>query len=222
MTLMSKMRGDREEERDTKFYGVVVGIVTNIDDPNDLGRIKVSFPWMGDDQESYWARVATLQTGKDYGTWFMPEVGTEVLVAFEHGDVRFPYVLGQLWNGQDDPPEPKSEMEKNTYKMIKSKNRSYIVMVDKNDTVQTNFIMAKVNEDVETTIYLNGEGLVSIEGNKVHIKGNQEIILEAPSVTVDAGTLNLKGSTSVKIEGASIDVKASGILNLKGSLVNIN
>lgn len=222
MTLARQMRGGQDDERDTRYYGVVVAVVTNIDDPDELGRIKVSFPWMSDNQESWWARIATLQAGKDYGTWFMPEVGTEVLVAFEHGDVRFPYILGQLWNGQDDPPEPNKEVEKETFKLIKSKNKSYIVMVDKNSAVDTNFIQMKIREDNETTIYLNGEGLISIEGNKIEIIGNQEILVKAPTVTVDAGTLNLKGSTSVKIEGASIDVKADGILNLKGSIVNIN
>jgi uncharacterized protein involved in type VI secretion and phage assembly len=222
MPLGMRMRGSQDEERDTRFYGVAVGVVTNIDDPDELGRIKVSFPWMADNQESFWARIATLQAGNDYGTWFMPEVGTEVLVAFEHGDVRFPYILGQLWNGQDDPPEPNKEIEKETFKLIKSKNKSYIVMVDKNSAVDTNFIQLKIREDNETTVYLNGDGLVSIEGNKVEIIGNQEVLIKAPTVTVDAGTLNLKGSTSVKIEGASIDVKADGILNLKGATVNIN
>ena len=88
-----------ETERDTqtdKIFGVVVGIVTNNEDPEKLGRVKVRFPWLSDDNESHWARIATLRARLNVGTWFLPDVDDEVLVAFEHGDVRFPHVLGDL------------------------------------------------------------------------------------------------------------------------------
>lgn len=88
----------------SRVYGAVVGLVTNNKDPEKRGRIKVKFPWMTNDEESHWARIATMDAGKDRGSWWIPEVNDEVLCVFEHGDVNFPYVIGGLWNGKDTPP----------------------------------------------------------------------------------------------------------------------
>jgi uncharacterized protein involved in type VI secretion and phage assembly len=88
----------------SKIYGLVVGIVTNNKDPDKLGRIKVKFPWLDDKVESWWARIAQPMGGKERGHWWIPEVDDEVLVGFDHGDVRFPYIVGTLYNGVDKPP----------------------------------------------------------------------------------------------------------------------
>jgi phage protein D len=85
------------------IYGVVSGIVTDVSDPEDLGRVKLSFPWLDDDYESSWARSTQFGAGPDQGAMFLPEVDHEVLIAFEHGDVRRPFVIGSLYNGQDVP-----------------------------------------------------------------------------------------------------------------------
>ncbi|HEY6057335.1 MAG TPA: VgrG-related protein, partial [Candidatus Limnocylindrales bacterium] len=83
--------------------GVVVAIVTNIDDDKKLGRVKLKFPWLSDSYESDWARMVQLSAGPDSGAVFLPEVNDEVLVAFEFGDIRRPYVVGGLYNGKDKP-----------------------------------------------------------------------------------------------------------------------
>ncbi len=99
---MSEIFQDVEaESRNSRINGVVIGIVTNNNDPQGMGRVRVRFPWRGDDDESYWARVATMMAGKDRGTFFLPEVDDEVLVAFDHGDINHPYVIGALWNVGD-------------------------------------------------------------------------------------------------------------------------
>lgn len=85
--------------------GVVTGQVTSVSDPGQQGRVQVSLPYLGGQNQNYWAPVATLLTGGSRGSWFMPEVGDEVLVAFNQDDVAHPYVIGFLWNGQDQPPE---------------------------------------------------------------------------------------------------------------------
>ena len=64
-----------------------MGLVTNNKDPEKLGRVKVKFPWMTNDEESHWARIATMDAGKDRGSWWIPEINDEVLCVFEHGDV---------------------------------------------------------------------------------------------------------------------------------------
>lgn len=85
------------------IQGVVVGLVTAVDEQVP-GRVKVHFTAFEDSHETDWIRIATTMAGNNRGTFFMPEVNDEVLVAFERGDVRFPFVVGFLWNGQDKPP----------------------------------------------------------------------------------------------------------------------
>jgi uncharacterized protein involved in type VI secretion and phage assembly len=88
----------------SKIPGVVTGIVKSVEDPDQQGRVQVSFPFLGGQNDSTWAPVATLMAGGGRGSWFMPEVGDEVLVAFNQEDVSHPYIIGFLWNGQDKPP----------------------------------------------------------------------------------------------------------------------
>jgi uncharacterized protein involved in type VI secretion and phage assembly len=84
--------------------GVVIGLVTDVNDPLKQGRIRVNFPWLEDEHQTDWIRIATTMAGNGRGTFFMPELQDEALVAFEHGNVRMPYVIGFLWNGKDSPP----------------------------------------------------------------------------------------------------------------------
>lgn len=88
----------------SKMSGVVTGIVKSVDDPDQQGRVQVSFPFLGGQNDSDWAPVATLMSGNGRGSWFMPEVGDEVLCAFNQDDVAHPFIIGFLWNGQDKPP----------------------------------------------------------------------------------------------------------------------
>jgi uncharacterized protein involved in type VI secretion and phage assembly len=85
--------------------GMTIGIVTSLDDPEGQGHVGLKFPGMAGDLRSARARVATPLAGSARGAWLMPEVGDEVLVAFEGGHLEVPYVIGSLWNGVDLPPE---------------------------------------------------------------------------------------------------------------------
>jgi uncharacterized protein involved in type VI secretion and phage assembly len=88
----------------SKVYGVVSGKVTDVKDPDGMGRVRVRYPWLGGESDGYWAPVATLMAGGNRGSWFMPEVDDDVLVAFDQGDVTHPYIVGFMWNGKDKPP----------------------------------------------------------------------------------------------------------------------
>jgi phage baseplate assembly protein V len=90
-----------EGARRDALYGVYRAVVTNNRDPEGRGRVKVQ----AEGQEEAWAELATLLAGDGYGTWFRPEPDDEVLVAFEAGDPRRPYVVGALWGQGDRPPE---------------------------------------------------------------------------------------------------------------------
>src|ERR1700729_2511883 len=104
-----------------RITGVVTGTVTNNSDPDNLGRVKVKFSWMSDTDESSWARIAAPMAGPGRGTYFLPEIDDEVLVVFDQGDPRFPYVIGSLWNGKDQAPANNSD-GKNNLRVIKSRS----------------------------------------------------------------------------------------------------
>ena len=120
---------DETPHRD-RVYGAVVGVVTSIDDPNKLGRVKVRFPWLKDDIESTWARIVSFMAGPQRGSVFRPEVGDEVLLVFEHGDMRFPYVIGGLWNGLDAMPPQRGADADNNIRLIKSRSGHMILFDD--------------------------------------------------------------------------------------------
>jgi uncharacterized protein involved in type VI secretion and phage assembly len=113
-----------------RVYGAVVGVVSSIDDPDGQGRVKVRFPWLKDDVESRWARLVSFMAGTERGAVFRPEVGDEVLVVFEQGDMRFPYILGGLWNGKDAMPSERGQDGGNDIRLIKSRSGHTIVFDD--------------------------------------------------------------------------------------------
>lgn len=135
MSIVELMRSTAREASDRRqIGGVATGIVRDIRDPDNLGRVKVDFPWRTDDSgvvsvsdgddraHSYWARIATLAAGGQRGTFFIPEVGDEVLVAFEHGDPGRPIVIGALWNSDDQPPESMDGDGKNHIRAFHSRS----------------------------------------------------------------------------------------------------
>jgi uncharacterized protein involved in type VI secretion and phage assembly len=139
--------------------GVVVGTVVDVNDPNGEGRIRVDFPWMRGQNKLYWAPVATLMTGSGRGSWFMPEVGDEALVAFEHEDAEHPFVLGFLWNGQQKPPETSSHK-----RLIKSV-KGHTILLDDSDgsekiEITTSGGLKITMDDTNSFIELNGGGRI--------------------------------------------------------------
>lgn len=103
--------------------GVVIGLVINVDPATPA--LMLSFPWMSPAQNSNWAPIATLMAGNNRGSFYMPELGDEVLVAFEHGNFDHPFVVGFLWNGVDKPPANQQEL-----RLIRSKNGHEIALYD--------------------------------------------------------------------------------------------
>ena len=104
LTMTEYLDGGSRQSGLARIQGVVVGVVTQNEDPDKYSRVKVKFPWLDDTLESDWARIASPGAGKDRGMQWVPEIDDEVLVTFEHGDIHRPYVLGGLWNGKDKPP----------------------------------------------------------------------------------------------------------------------
>lgn len=203
-------------ERDdaSRVTAVVVGVVTNNQDPDGLGRVKVKFPWLSDADESSWARIAAPMAGKERGLYFLPEVDDEVLIVFEHGDLRFPFVLGALWNGKDKPPADNTD-GKNSVRLIRSRSGHVVRLNDEDGKEKIEIIDKSEKNSI----------VFDTANNTITITSDKDITLAAPqgTITLDAQKVEIKSSADAKIEaGAGMDVKASGTLNVKGATVNIN
>jgi uncharacterized protein involved in type VI secretion and phage assembly len=204
----------RQDAQAGRIYGVVVGVVTNNQDPDEMGRVKVKFPWLSDLDESMWARVAAPMTGNQRGVYFLPEVNDEVLVAFDHGDVRFPYVLGALWNGKDAPPVKNSD-GKNNIRMIKSRS-GHIIKLNDEDGKETIEIIDKSKKN---------SIVIDTSKNTITVTTDKDITLSASNGTIklDAQKVEIKSSDATKLtSGSTTNIEASGTMTVKGSTVNIN
>ena len=213
MSLLDLM-GPGPGREETKVYGVVVGIVTNNKDPEGFGRIKVKFPWLSNEDESNWARVVSPMAGNGRGIFFLPEVDCEVLVAFEHGDINLPYIVGSLWNGVDVPPET-NEDGKNNIRLIKSRS-GHTIKID--DTAGEEKI-----EIVDKTG--NNAIVIDTKNNKLSFSSDADITISAPNgkVAIDTKDFEVKSSASTTIEAsAGMELKATGTMNIKGATVNLN
>jgi uncharacterized protein involved in type VI secretion and phage assembly len=210
-----------------------VAIVTDNNDPDNTARVKLKFPWLDDNYESHWARLAQLGAGPNSGTVWIPEVNDEVLVAFEHGDVRRPYVIGNLYNGIDTPNEGSGLFDNGKVKrrgFISRKGHKFIFFDDANKAG-----VAIISSDGKFKISLNettSEIHISSQG-KVHVESQKDMTLESQAnlnlkagqgLKVEAGTnLEMKGGSGAKLEaGANLEVKASGQLKVTGSMVDVN
>lgn len=203
-----------QREHDSKIQGVIVGVVTNNQDPDDLCRVKVKFPGICDDDESNWARVVTFMGGPERGALFLPEVEDEVLVAFEGGDINKPYVIGSLWNGMDKPPENNSSGE-NNLRMIKSRS-GHIIQLDDSDGAEKIHIIDSSGENSIT---------IDTENNKITIESAQDMDLLAKDgkLTIDAGEVEITSGGDATLKAAGkIELKADSEANMKGSVINLN
>jgi uncharacterized protein involved in type VI secretion and phage assembly len=206
--------------RDSGGHSVVVGIVTNNQDPEEQGRVKVRFPWLADQVESQWARVASPMAGNERGMFFLPEVNDEVVVAFEQGDMNHPYVLGALWNGVDKPPETNSD-GKNNIRKITSRSGHEIIFGDDSTTRKEK---VEIHTKAGHRILLDD----SAGQEKIEIKdrtGNNVIKMDSVQNSIDISSamrLKIKAQT-VEIEaGAMMTVKSGATLTIQGALVKIN
>jgi uncharacterized protein involved in type VI secretion and phage assembly len=205
----------QRESEANKVVGVAVGVVTNNKDPENLGRVRVKFPWFSDDDESQWARIATFMAGKNRGALFLPEVDDEVLVAFEHGDMRRPYIIGALWNGVDTPPKEFANDGKNNLRLIKSRSGHLIKLDDTEDGEKIEVIDKSGKNSI----------LIDTTANTITITSNKDIVLKAPEgkISLQSKEIEVKSTAVAKIEaGSEMTLKASGTMTVKGSAVNIN
>jgi len=235
--------------RPPRIPGLVCGIVTANDESKELdpmrtsvpvawGRVKVSLPWVASDYVTDWARVVQVGAGADSGALFMPEVGDEVLVGFEYGDIRRPYVLGGLINkkteyhskGLGGPAVPPSAFGSTVRRGLVSPTGNKLVFTDDRPPegpaltskveLGTGPSMGLVVNQTESTISLICNPTPSKHGGKTR---STVVVASAKTgtVTIQGGDIVLEGSKSIALNAPEINVNAKAALNINGAKVNI-
>jgi uncharacterized protein involved in type VI secretion and phage assembly len=186
-----------------RWYGAFPALVTDIVDPEGLGRVKIALPWSPDTagaRYETWARLATFMAGNNRGSWFIPDVDDEVLIVFEGGDPRRPYVIGSLWNGKDTPPESMDGAGKNFKKVLCSRNGVKLTMDDTDGREQ--FILETPGGQKLTL--KDGPGAVEI----VDSNGNS-IKLETSGITITASAKVTINASQVAVSAGMVTVDAA-------------
>jgi uncharacterized protein involved in type VI secretion and phage assembly len=201
---------------DQRIYGVLLGTVKDNMDMTGLGRVQVTLSALADMEP--WARVAAPFAGSDYGHYSLPQEGDEVLVAFERGDPRHPYVIGSLWSMDSRPP---AELPTDaTDKRILKSPKGHVIELD--DLQQSITITTTTGQEISMSpgeIELKvGDGAATVtlkSDGSISLKGSTEISLSAPKISISAdGELDLSGATT--------SLSASGACTIKGTSVAIN
>jgi len=207
---------------DATAFGVEIGIVTNVKDPDKQGRVKVCFPRLPGKPESDWARVAQPAAGDGRGFYWIPHVNDEVLIGFERGQTNRPFVIGSLWNGKDKPMKT-AYVDENTTVMIQTKSGHQIVISDKNgeEKITIGDMSGKrtVTFDVKAKKFL-----IEAKEGDVELHAEKKLVLECED-------LEIKTSKTGKADiGTTFDlnisqkggIQAGPVLNIKASKVDLN
>jgi phage baseplate assembly protein gpV len=163
----------RSRTTDQRYYGIAEALVTEV--RND-GYVKLTYPWFNEDMVSEWARVAQFFAGPDHGAFFIPEVGSEVVVAFIHGDMRFPVVMGGFFNGVDHPPGTSTDLDTHV----------------RHRRIQT--------PSGQRLSFFDPESAPAVGGIEIHNSNGDFILLSSN------GTLRIKCSGALMLEGAVVSI----------------
>lgn len=194
---MSAARPDGEGPR---YFGLYPAIVTDIVDPESLGRIEVKFPWLGDTDVRAWATLVTPYADNDQGFEMLPAVDSQVVVGFEAGDPRRPYIVGACWNGVASQPEPPAAP--NNRRLIKSRAGSLFEFNDTEGASQVTVSMQSghrllLDDAAQEVSLAHSNGCVirfDAAGN-VTIDGLASVTVNAPAgLTVNAPVTTFSGN----------------------------
>jgi phage protein D len=190
-----------DDAQDSRRMGAVIGVVTNVKDPNNQGRVKVKFPWLSEDEESAWARLISPMAGPERGIEFVPEVDDEVVVVFEQGDPNRPFIVGAVWNGKDASPlggDAISGDGKVQKRLIKTRI-GHTILLDDSDSSKSIVITDSAGNEVK----------MDAANNKIEVTSK--------------GDLTVKATGTLKLEGQGVEVKASGgDVTVSGTTIKLN
>jgi uncharacterized protein involved in type VI secretion and phage assembly len=225
----------KELSSTNKLNGVVVGVVTNNNDPLYEGRVKVKFPWMEDNLETGWVRVAMVGSGKNRGVFFTPEINDEVLVAFEQGNFNAPFIVGSLWSGKNKPPLPPSGgsvvVAGTVNQRIVRSSSGHIIVFDDTKGAEKIIIKDKTGKNsleidsVMNSFTINsGEDITIKSVRNLTIEAGGQLILKSKlDSSINAETkVDIGGKTaaSMKVGPSEVSLEMAGAA-LKGTKVDV-
>jgi uncharacterized protein involved in type VI secretion and phage assembly len=183
-----------------RLFGLYPALVLDIVDPDNLGRIKVGFPWLGDagSDVSAWSRLVSLYADDNQGWQILPSVGTEVIVGFEAGSIDRPYIVGAVWNGKEALPDTPAAA--NNKRLLKTRSGSLLEFDDTDGASKVTLSMSSghqlVLDDAAQQVTLkhsNGCQLVMNVGGQVSITANSTVEITASAVNVHAASVICDG-----------------------------
>jgi uncharacterized protein involved in type VI secretion and phage assembly len=187
-----------------RYYGVYPAIVTNIVDDKNLGRIEIKYPWLGSTafgEVRAWATLCTPYADADQGLEILPSENTQVIVAFEAGDLRRPYIVGTTWNGQEALPI--APEKPNNKRILKSRAKSYLEFDDTDGSAKVTLAMASghklVLSDADTEVrieHANGCSIVFDSSGNIIITANTAVDVHAATMDVYAATTTFHGTVN--------------------------
>jgi len=182
------------------LFGVYPAVVTDIVDPDSLGRVEVRFPWLtteGDRDARYWARLCSPYADDDQGLQIMPSVGSEVVVAFEAGNLRRPYVIGSTWNGTTTLP--RTPQSANDLRVLRTRSGSEIEFDDTDGAEKVTVSTASghkvvLDNSAQEVLVAHSAGCtVKLTPTAVEVNANVSVDVTAPMVNVDAAVSTFNG-----------------------------
>ncbi len=208
--------------------GIVIGVVTSLDDPERLGRVKVNYPHLNN-TESDWARLASPMAGQERGLFLRPEVGDEILLLHVLQDPRHPIALCGLWSKTDPPPADDGKPVENNWRFFRSRS-GHLLKFD--DTAGSELIeIEDMNGAFRIVVESAGKKIrVEADDGDVEVTASNGVTVKADTVKVEASTIDVKGD-SIKVEasadlemkaGASMSLDGGGQMTLKAGMININ
>lgn len=199
--MIGAFRPDGEAPR---YFGLFPALVTDIVDPENLGRIEVKLPWLGGDGDAVraWATLLTPYADDDQGFEFLPAVETQVVIAFEAGDLRRPYIVGSCWNGREALPEAPDTP--NNKRLIKTRSGSLLEFDDSEGAAKVTVSMRSghqlVLDDAAQEVKLqhsNGCVIKIDSGGAITITALAGVTINAPAgLTVNAPSSTFTGSVT--------------------------
>jgi uncharacterized protein involved in type VI secretion and phage assembly len=228
--------------------GLTVGVVTGINDPDAMGRVRVLYPGLGNQYTTGWARVASPGGGKTRGGVFVPEVGDEVLIGFECSDPRRPVVIGGLFGDKSTTPPPGVKDGTVQQRSITSRLGHVVSLLDgtvpgeqaieltlaggqhtlhlgkDNVTLSVPSGQAVTIKAGDTQVSFGTDGSVNVKGTTVTLQATNKVAISAPQVQVSADAqLTLQSTASASLQAdAELQVGSDGPTAIKGAVVQIN
>jgi uncharacterized protein involved in type VI secretion and phage assembly len=187
------MSVDRPDGGARRHFGVYPAIVTDIVDPDHLGRVELRFPWLGagGDDVRAWATLCSPYADDDQGFEFMPSVDTQVVVAFEAGELRRPYVLGSTWNGSEQLPAAAAAA--NDKRLIKTRSGSLLEFDD-----------GAGSEKVTLSTRSGHKLVLDAGGQTVTLKHSNGALFEISA----AGQVSVTANSTIELTASALNVHA--------------